>query len=329
ATAVETLAGGGNGEPRSEATGALAAGGYRFKATVAGDANYVGDTSAGEPFTVDKAQLSVTTTVHDASHAVIADNAHVPLGTNAHDNANVTGGVSGFPVPAVSFTFDGSGIASNGSTESGFDATSVATGALGAGDYLFKATVAGNANYVGATSTDEPFTVDKAQLLMDSQVHNAAHVDETNASVPLGSVLHDTARITDGLVDGLSPAPITFRFYSNGTCDGAGSAVANVGADEGAPARHRSAASNPLAAGHYSYKAFVADNADYLGTDSGCEPFSVNTAASSTATQLHNNANEAAIDNGSSVDLGTSVHDKATVSSGNAAFDPTGDVTFT
>src|SRR5207247_2526988 len=39
--------------------------------------------------------------------------------------------------------------------------------------------------------------------------------------------------------------------------------------------------------------------------------------------------NEAVIALDSSVALGASVHDKATVSEGNAAFDPTGDVTFT
>src|SRR5947208_16327612 len=83
----------------------------------------------------------------------------------------------------------------------------------------FKATVAGNANYIGATSAQEPFTVDKAQLLMDSQVHNAAHVDKTNASVPLGSVTHDTGRVTVGLVDRSEERRVGNGWFAKGACD--------------------------------------------------------------------------------------------------------------
>ena len=34
------------------------------------------------------------------------DTVHVTLGAVVHDTAKVTGGVAGFPVPAISFTFD-------------------------------------------------------------------------------------------------------------------------------------------------------------------------------------------------------------------------------
>ena len=46
-------------------------------------------------------------------------------------------------------------------------------------------------------------------------------------------------------------------------------------------------------------------------------------------TELHNNASEAVIPLGSSVALGTNVHDKATVTSANNSFPITGTVTFT
>src|SRR5262249_34411545 len=124
----------------------LAAGNYAFNAQyIAGtDTNHTNSpVSSCEPFTIDKAQLSITTTVHDAAHNVIANGAHVPLGTNAHDNATVTGAVAGFPIGAISFTFNAAAIA-NGSTEASFDATSIATGALGAGSYVFNASVATN-----------------------------------------------------------------------------------------------------------------------------------------------------------------------------------------
>src|SRR5262249_22721048 len=49
----------------------------------------------------------------------------VALGTNTHDNADVTGGVAGFALPDISFTFQGAGINNAASTEAGFDQTSV------------------------------------------------------------------------------------------------------------------------------------------------------------------------------------------------------------
>src|SRR5438034_994609 len=106
---------------------------------------------------------------------------------------------------------------------------------------------------------------------MDSRVHHAAHDDKTNGNVPLGSVMHDTGKITGGLVGGFNPAPITFKYYANGTCNGDGSAVANTGAVTGGdPSRTRSVDAAALAAGAPAYKAFVAGNDNYLGSDSGC-----------------------------------------------------------
>src|SRR5262245_1323185 len=109
-------------------------------------------------------------------------------------------------------------------------ARSTATDPLGAGQYSYKAFVADNANYVGANSGCEPFNVVGMQLVMSSTLYPYTTLFRSNGSVPLGSVMHDTGRITDGLVDGFSPAPITFRFYANGTCTVGGSPVGTVGA---------------------------------------------------------------------------------------------------
>src|SRR6476620_8283099 len=156
-------------------------------AAIAGDNNYRGETSACEPFTVDKAQLQVSTVVHNPAHDDITGQ-HVPLGSTAHDNATVSGGVAGFALPAVSFSFDSGAIANNATTEAGFTATSVATAALAAGGHVFNATVATNANYIGATSADEPFTVDKAASSTATELHNAANeaVITIGSSVALG-----------------------------------------------------------------------------------------------------------------------------------------------
>src|SRR5437016_4022416 len=125
-----------------------------------------------------------------------------------------------------------------------------------------------------------------------------------------GGVSADSGRITAGLADGFWPAPSTFRFFANGTCDGDGSAVANVGGDGGAAARDRSAASDSLAAGHYSYKAFVADNANYLGSDSGCEPFTIGRAPCRESAKVQDAA-ESVNANLAHLGFGTVAHDKA------------------
>ena len=295
----------------SIATGALGAGNHVFRATVASNANYEGATSAPEPFVVDKAQLAVSTTVHDAAHDVIADNEHVALGTNAHDNATVTGGVAGFPLPATSFTFDGNAIANAAAAEGGFTATSIATGALGAGNHVFRATVASNANYEGATSAPEPFVVDKAQLAVSTTVHDAAHaVIADNEHVALGTNAHDNATVT-GAVAGFPLPATSFTFDGN--------AIANAAAAEGSFTA-TSIATGALGAGNHVFRATVASNANYEGATSAPEPFVVDKAPTTTRTT--------ASDNGKTVYRGTSESDTATVTGEISGFPLTGNVQF-
>src|SRR5207247_1095940 len=149
-----------------------------------------------EPLTVDKAQLGIATTVHDPDHNDIT-NGSVPLGTKAHDSAQLSGGVSGFSLPGVSFSFytdsgcaSGSAIATNGSNEGNGDRRSVDTSALAAGSYGFTATVAGNSNYKGASGDCEPFSVYTYPPLFPTTVHDPDHNDITNGSVPLGTKAH-------------------------------------------------------------------------------------------------------------------------------------------
>src|SRR5262249_52567047 len=94
-------------------TAALAAqkGAYSFSEACAGDSNYnaiAAGTHNPETFFVDKGTLTLTTVVHNASHAVVADGAHVPLGSVMHDNATLSGATAGFtPSGALTFTFSG------------------------------------------------------------------------------------------------------------------------------------------------------------------------------------------------------------------------------
>ena len=310
---------------RSAASAPLAAGAWSYKAFVAGNNNYLGSDSGCEPFTVDKAQLAMNSQVHDSAH-VDKTNLSVPLGSVMHDTGKITGGlVATFTPEPITFQIypngtcaAGSGSAVNNTGPDEGDGTrdrSAASAPLAAGAWSYKAFVAGNNNYLGSDSGCEPFTVDKAQLAMNSQVHDSAHVDKTNLSVPLGSVMHDTGKITGGLVATFTPEPITFQIYPNGTCAaGSGSAVNNTGPDRGDGTRDRSAASAPLAAGAWSYKAFVAGNNNYLGSDSGCEPFTVDKAQLAMNSQVHDSAH---VDKTNlSVPLGSVMHDTGKITGG-------------
>jgi uncharacterized repeat protein (TIGR01451 family) len=304
---------------RSAASAALDAGSYSYKASVAGDANYLGDDSDCENFAVSKAQLTATTKVHDSSHNDIT-NGSVPLGSVVHDTAKLSGVVSGKAPAAITFAFysqancggSPTAVANTGADEG--DATadrSAASAALDAGSYSYKASVAGNANYLGDDSDCENFTVNKAQLTATTKVHDSSHNDITGTSVDLGSVVHDTAKLS-GVVAGKAPAAITFAFYSQADCGGSPTAVANTGADEGDSTADRSAASAALGAGDYSYKASVADNANYLGDSSDCENFSVGKAQLTVTTKVHDSDHNDIT--GSSVPVGSIVHDTAMLS---------------
>jgi hypothetical protein len=123
----------------------------------------------------------------------------------------------------------------------------------------------------------EPFTVNKADLQIRTDIHNAQHQVITSADA--GAVVHDTATLSSA-VSGFNPdlTKISFTFYSNGTCYGDGSAVANTGSESTYVAR--SADSSPLAAADYSYHASFAgdDNYNPVGP-SDCEPLHIFKAA--------------------------------------------------
>src|SRR5262249_38763664 len=174
AAAVANAAAEGTFTATSVPSGALGAGSYTYVGTVGSNANYIGATSADEPLTVDKAQLAITTTIHDAGHNVEIGRASGRERTEVPENATATDGIAGFALPPVSFAFNAGAVA-NAAAEGTSTATSVPSGALGAGSYTYVGTVGSNANYIGATSADEPLTVDKAQLAITTTIHDAGH----------------------------------------------------------------------------------------------------------------------------------------------------------
>jgi hypothetical protein len=291
---------------------------------------------------------SLATYVHDAGHNDITGSS-VALGTSIHDLGTVTPVTGTIASGTVHFSlYNGLDCGDTGTLKDNVD---VALGTdntpspgepsfsslqatttprtLGAGDYsyLVSADLTSSTNQPLFVMADEcePFTVNQSQLSMDSLIHDASHTAQT--SFPLGSVVHDTGKITGGVVSGFSTEPITFKFYAGDKCEGDGTSVNNIGADVGGdPTRDRSSDSAALGAGSYSYKAFVAGNDNYVGSDSGCEPFTVNKGDLTIRTDIHNALHQVI----TSADAGAIVHDTATLGSAVSGFNPTlANISFT
>ena len=105
--------------------------------------------------------------------------------------------------------------------------------------------------------------------------------------VPLGTSIYDIATLS-GQVGSFSFAggTITFNFYSSIDCTGTPAAETGVGLT----APIKSSNHGPLAAGSYSFAAKYVHgtNTNYTDSDlSSCEPFIVDPAKPSAATELH------------------------------------------
>src|SRR5207253_1293802 len=96
-----------------------------------------------------------------------------------------------------------------------------------------------------------------------------------------------------------------------------------VAADGSVPASSLSAS---LPAGDYSYKAVYRGNSNYSGSNSGCEPFKVDQASSSTSSTVKDGSTT--VDNSTHANLGDQVHDTSSVSSTNSSFSLAGTLTY-
>jgi Prealbumin-like fold domain len=186
---VSYLFDGGSAGSGSQSTteGPLHAGSYTFQATSTGDSNYVVNSSAVEPLTINKGTLGLVTTIHDSGGGTPTDVA----GESVYDTATVTGQVAGFATGTVSYTFQ---VGSGTLAAAGTGTQSSTEGPLSAGSYKFQASVAGNSDYVGATSAVEPLTISKASPTISTT---------PGGTVTLGSgtKMTDSATLAGGYAD--------------------------------------------------------------------------------------------------------------------------------
>ena len=172
---------------------------------------------------------------------------------------------------------NGTSVANGGFEADGTTYKSAASSALGAGSYAYSVSIS-DPNYLNytidnAASECEPFTVDKGDLTIRTDIHDSSHNVVTG--VPSGSVVHDTAKL-GGAVSGFNPdlTKVSFAFFTNDTCTAPGTAVGNGTPESTYVAR--SVDSGALANGSFSYSATFAGDDNYNAAGPAtCEPLSV------------------------------------------------------
>ena len=307
-----------SGVANSSSEGPLVAGSYSFKASYSGDSNYQSSVGGCEPFTVGTGTTVTTTSVQSGGQTVTT----VALGSSVTDQATVSGSGAGTPTGTVTFTFfsnntcSGTGTAAGKGTLTSGVANSSSEGPLTAGSYSFEASYGGDANYQSSVGACEPFTVGTATTVTTTTVQQGG---SAVTAVALGSSVTDQATVS-GTGAGAPTGTVTFTFYSDSTCSGAGSAAGKGTLTSGVA---NSSSEGPLTAGSYSFEASYGGDSNYQSSVGACEPFTVGTATTVTTTTVQQGGSAV-----TAVALGSSVTDQATVS-GTGAGIPTGTVTFT
>ena len=193
----------------SSVEGPLGAGDYSFVAIYSGDGHYAPSTSAPEPLTIDKGTLTLNTTIYNAADNSVVSGA-LPLGSSVYDTASFSGATAGFTpdISQVTYVFTTDPSAGNGSQSN-------TEGPLGAGSYKFDASFAGDANYNVALSGDEPLSISKGTVTLNTTIYNAADNSVVSGALPLGSSVYDTASFS-GATAGFTPdiGQVTYVFTS-------------------------------------------------------------------------------------------------------------------
>jgi len=288
-----------------------ALGTWYFRAIYNGSTKHNGSQSGNpaEPLTVIKGNPAVATSLNPTA---------LNLGSSVTDSAIVSAPASGCPKPTGTATFqvsiDGGATwttySANRTLKNGA-ATSASYIPTRAGTVYFRAVYSGDSNYNSAQSGDraEPLKVNKGNLTITT-------TPSTYTLSPGGSL---TARAALGTLGAAFPTPtgtVTFQVSSNN-----GTTWTTFGAAK--PLANRSATSDaykPAQAGNFIFRAIYSGDASYNLAQSSSQPkpLKVNKAASTTTTVLSS----------SSIKLGASVTDTATVKGFTGFPTPSGKVTF-
>ena len=202
-----------------------------------------------------------------------------------------------FSDPAAGFcagTAVGKGSVAIVGTAPGIAHPSQSSGALGAGQFAFQASLASDANYTvnnqtGTVAGDcEPFTVNPAPTGTVTVLHNGPGNDSFTTPLILAEntsaatdTVHDSAQPTGQVGSIAITGNVTFRFYATAAaCVGdanfaGGTQLKTIALVAGAA--HPSTAATGLTAGYYGFRARYNGDTNYTASVSACEPFYVTT----------------------------------------------------
>lgn len=315
-----------------------------------------------EPLTVNKRVPNIVTFIHagptvgPAHVATDIKGGSIDVGDTVHDQAAVSG-AGNTPTGTVTFyrystaNCTGTPLPQAGVNLVGGKAESSAFTATTSGGLSYLAAYSGDTEYFPITLQQlqqdlqthcEPLTVNKVQANIATNIHagptvGPAHVatDIQGGSVNAGDTVHDKATVSGA--QGTPTGTVTFYRYSTGNCMGTPMSETNVSLVGGMA---ESTAFTTSTSGGLSYLATYSGDGVYFPITlnqvradliNHCEPLTVNKLDANIATNIHagTRVGPGHVDTdiqGGQVNVGTVIHDKATVSG--VLSTPTGSVTF-
>ena len=279
------------------------AGSFSWNAAYSGDSNNNGANSGCEPFTVNKASPSITTSLSANP---------INQGASVIDSATLTNSFQADGT--VTYTFFAGSTCTGTGTQVGGPVT-VANGIVpssgpqtfaSAGSFSWNAIYSGDANNSGATSACEPLTVNTVNVVTISTALSSN-------SITVGGSVTDSATLSQ--VTSNAGGTVTYSFFAGFACSGTGTVVGSaVTVTNGLVPNSAFQTFNSV--GSFSWNAVYGGDANNAGATSGCEPLTVNQASPTIATTV----------SATNPTVGSAVHDSATLSNG---FNAGGTVTYT
>jgi parallel beta-helix repeat protein len=302
-----------------------------FAGVYSGDGDYSSsqDTTSGECVNVTKASTATLTTPTHTTVVVGGSNTDQVTVTGNATGGSPTGSVTfyqcGSTTVATACTSTANPIGSAVNLTAGTGNTATATSPsftpTGTGFWCFAGVYSGDSNYTASSDTtvDECFSVTKGTT--------TTHTVPTHATVVLGSTNTDGVTVTGsaspgsptGTVSFYQCGPTTVATTCSSTTHQVGTAVALTPGASGSSAA-TSASFTPTATGFWCFAAVYSGDANYQGSmdTTTTECFTVTAATSTTASAPTS----------TTVPLGNTNTDVATVTGNTAGGSPTGTVTF-
>ena len=261
--------------------------------------------SGDEPLTISKGTVTLSTTIYNAANNSVVSGA-LPLGfvsVRHRQLQRCDRGLHAHDQRCKLHVHEPERNRRRGQRRAIDDARSA-----GAGSYKFDASFAGDANYNVALSGDEPLTISKGTVTLNTTIHNAAGGAAITGPVSVGISVYDTASFS-GATAGFTPSisQVSYTFTTPSGTGGAGSGG-------------QSTTQGPLGAGSDKFDASFAGDANYNAAVSGDEPLTVNQLFCPT---IVTTPSPTAITLGTT---GTPLKDTANLQGG---YNPTGTITFT